>query len=322
MRRCCLLTSILIACALIAGAQQVPASALDGLAWRSIGPATTGGRIADLTAITVPGEPQEMLVGTASGGVFKSDNAGVSWTPIFDHSGGMMSIGAVAIAPSNPSILWVGTGEADNRQSSSWGNGIYKSLDGGASWQAMGLADTRHIARIIIDPRNPEIVYVAALGHLWGSNTERGVFKTIDGGRSWKKVLYVDDNTGATDLAMSATNPNLLLAATYQRQRKGWGFNGGGPGSGIWRSSDGGEHWTKLTRGLPTGVKGRIGVALYPGDDRIAYAIVEADAPAAGRGAPGAAPRQPQGGIFRSLNQGETWEHMSGLDPRPMYYSR
>ena len=319
MRRCCLLTSILIACALIAGAQQVPASALDGLAWRSIGPATTGGRIADVTGITVPGEPQEMLVGTASGGVFKSENAGVSWTPIFDHSGGMMSIGAVAIAPSNPSILWVGTGEADNRQSSSWGNGIYKSLDGGASWQAMGLADTRHIARIIIDPRNPEIVYVAALGHLWGSNTERGVFKTTDGGRSWKKVLYVDDNTGATDLAMSATNPNLLLAATYQRQRKGWGFNGGGPGSGIWRSSDAGEHWTKLSKGLPEGVKGRIGVALYPGDDRIAYAIVEADPTGAGRG--GAA-KKPKGGIFRSLNQGESWEHMSGLDPRPMYYSR
>lgn len=321
MRRCPLLLFVLAA-ALAAAAQQVPASALDGLAWRSIGPATTGGRIADLTAITVPGEPQEMLVGTASGGVFKSDNAGVSWTPIFDHSGGMMSIGAVAIAPSNPSILWMGTGEADNRQSSSWGNGIFKSLDGGATWQAMGLADTRHIAKIVIDPRNPEIVYVAALGHLWGSNSERGVFKTTDGGHSWKKVLYVDDNTGATDLALSASNPNLLLAATYQRQRKGWGFNGGGPGSGIWRSSDGGEHWTKLTRGLPTGVKGRIGVALYPGDDRIAYAIVEADAPAAGRGAPGAAPRQSQGGIFRSLNQGETWEHMSGLDPRPMYYSR
>ncbi|MGH9482928.1 MAG: WD40/YVTN/BNR-like repeat-containing protein, partial [Terriglobales bacterium] len=228
------------------------------------------------------------------------------------------------VAPSNPSIVWVGTGEVDNRQSSSWGDGVYKSLDGGATWRKMGLPESRHIGKIVIDPRDPNTVYVAALGHLWGSNPERGVYKTSDGGASWKRVLSVDDNTGATDLAMSARDPNLLFAAMYQRQRKGWGFNGGGPGSGLYRSSDGGATWTRLAQGLPAGELGRIGVAIYPGNDQIVYAIVEADPPT-GRGGRGASagPRPPaRGGIFRSDNQGESWQHMSGLDPRPSYYSR
>lgn len=312
------LTGLILTAAV--AAQQVPAAAVHGLTWRSIGPAATGGRIADVTASEVPGEPETMYVGTASGGVFKSANAGVSWTPIFDHSGGMMSIGAVAVAPSNPAVVWVGTGEVDNRQSSSWGNGIYKSLDGGATWESMGLGDTRHIAKIVIDPHNADVVYVAALGHLWGSNTDRGVYKTVDGGRTWTKVLYVDDNTGATDLAMSPTDSSVLFAAMYQRQRKGWGFNGGGPGSAIYRSSDAGATWSKLTNGLPPGIKGRIGVAIYAGDPRIVYAIIEADPSA--RPAPGTHPRPRQSGVYRSLNQGQTWEHMSTLDPRPMYYSR
>ncbi|HUX66035.1 MAG TPA: hypothetical protein VMV31_00945 [Terriglobales bacterium] len=304
-------------------AQAVPAAAVAGLAWRSIGPAATGGRIADVAVAQPAGGPETMYVGTASGGVFKSTDAGVSWTPIFDHAGGMMSIGAVAVAPSNPDIVWVGTGEVDNRQSSSWGDGIFKSLDGGHSWHRMGLADTRHIAKIVIDPRDPNTVYVAALGHLWGPNPERGVYKTSDGGASWKRVLYVNDNTGATDLAMSPRDPNLIFAALYQRQRKGWGYNGGGPGSGIYRSSDGGASWTELARGLPTGDKGRIGLALYPGNDSLVYAVVEADPPAGGRGGGRGGPRPPaKGGVFRSLDQGEHWEHMSGLDPRPSYYSR
>src|SRR6185312_13393764 len=181
----------LLACVLLAAATaaaQVPSSAVQGLNWRAIGPASTGGRIADFAVAHPPGQPETMYVGTASGGVFKSSNQGVSWAPVFDHSGGMMSIGAVAVAPSNPSIVWVGTGEVDNRQSSSWGNGIYKSLDGGATWHSMGLENTRHIAKILIDPTNPDVVYVAALGHLWGPNPDRGVYKTTDGGRTWKKV--------------------------------------------------------------------------------------------------------------------------------------
>ncbi len=306
-----------------AAAQQVPSAAVRGLHWRSIGPAATGGRIADVTGVVTPGEPETMYVATATGGAFRSDNAGVSWTPIFDHAGGMTSIGAIAVAPSNPSVVWIGTGEVDNRQSSSWGDGIYKSEDAGRTWKKMGLADTRHIGKIVIDPHNPNVVYVAALGHLWGPNTERGVYKTTDGGATWTKVLYVNQYTGATDLAMSPNDPNLVFAAMYQRERKGWGYNGGGPGSGIYRSSDGGAHWTELTNGLPAGVKGRIGLAIYPRDPRIVYAIVEADPQAGfgGRGRGAAAPPK-QGGVFRSRDGGQHWQHMSGLDPRPSYYSR
>lgn len=303
-----------------AAAQQVPATAVAGLNWRSIGPASTGGRIADFAVAEVRGQPEVMYVGTASGGVFKSRNAGVSWVPIFDHAGApthpaMMSIGAVAVAPSNPNLVWVGTGEVDNRQSSSWGNGIYRSRDGGATWQFMGLEQTRHIAKIVVDPRNPDVVYVAALGHLWGSNPERGIFKTSDGGVTWRKILYSDENTGATDLQMSPNNPNLLFAAFYQRQRRGWGFNGGGPGSGIYRSDNGGETWTHLTRDLPASPLGRIGLALSPADPGLVLAIIEADPT-------GTPEKDRRGGVYVSHDQGETWEHLSSLDPRPMYYSR
>src|SRR5262249_34311535 len=153
-------------------------------------------------------------------------------------------------------IVWAGTGEANNRQSSSWGDGVYKSVDAGRTWKSMGLRDTRHIGRIVVHPTNPEIVFVAAVGHLWGSNSERGIFKTADGGETWKKTLYVDDHTGATDVIFDPQNPQVLYAATYQRERKSWGFNGGGPGSGIYKSTDAGEHWTRLSGGLPDGDKG------------------------------------------------------------------
>src|SRR5579864_8358451 len=208
---------------------QINPTALSGLEWRSIGPAATGGRIADLAIVKAPGQADTIYVATTSGGVFKSVNAGISFAPIFDRAGAMMSTGAIAVAPSNPTIVWVGTGEADNRQSSSWGDGVYKSLDGGATWQKMGLADTRHIGKIVIHPNDPNTVYVAAVGHLWGSNAERGVFKTTDGGKTWKKILYKDEHTGAIDLVMDPKNPEVLFAAMYQRQRKGWGYNGGGP---------------------------------------------------------------------------------------------
>ena len=320
---------------------QISTEMLTGLEWRGIGPAATGGRIADLAIVKAPDQADIIYVATTTGGIFKSVNAGVSFAPIFDHAGAMMSTGAIAAAASNPTVVWVGTGEADNRQSSSWGDGVYKSMDAGATWQKMGLADTRHIAKIVIHPRDPNTVYVAAAGHLWGSNAERGIFKTTDGGKTWKKVLYRDENTGAIDLVMDPKNPDVLYTAMYQHQRKGWGYNGGGPGSGIFRTMDGGATWTELTRGLPRGDKGRIGLATFAGDNRVVYAIVEADPAPAGRGeggemAPaGAVPggrggRGPvsldaitaRGGVFRSLDSGETWQHLSGLDPRPMYYSR
>ena len=279
---------------------------LNGLTWRSIGPAATGGRITDIDAVRTAGRPAEIYVATASGGIFKSVNEGVSWTPVFDKAGGMLSIGAIAVAPSNHSVLWAGTGEADNRQSSSWGDGVYRSPDGGATWQKMGLEETRHIGRIAVHPDDPGTAYVAAVGHLWGSNPERGVFKTTDGGSTWKRVLYRDEHTGATDVALDPKDPKVVFAALYQRQRKGWGFNGGGPGSGIFRSVDGGGTWTELKNGLPRGDKGRIGLAISAVDHRVVYAVVEAE----------------QGGVYRSTDQGETWELLSGLNPRPMYYSR
>jgi photosystem II stability/assembly factor-like uncharacterized protein len=332
--------------ALISGSAlaQINPTILNGLEWRSIGPAATGGRIADIAVAKTPGQADTIYVGATSGGVFKSVNAGISFAPIFDKAGAMMSIGAVAVAPSNPTIVWVGTGEADNRQSSSWGDGVYKSIDAGATWKKVGLEETRHVGKIVIHPSDPNIVYIAATGHLWGSNPERGVFKTTDGGKTWKKILYKDEHTGAIDLVMDPKNPDVLFAAMYQHQRKGWGYNGGGPGSGIFRTMDGGVTWTELKAGLPRGDKGRIGLATYAADNRVVYAIVEADPSGAGRGegggeppaAPAAAPagrggrggrgqaagETRQGGVFRSLDQGETWEHMTALDPRPMYYSR
>jgi photosystem II stability/assembly factor-like uncharacterized protein len=281
---------------------------LGNLRWRSIGPANTGGRIDDFAVARVPGQPDAIYVATASGGVFKSTNQGTSWTPIFDRVDAMMSIGDIAVASSNPSVVWLGTGEANNRQSSSWGDGVYKSVDAGLTWASAGLADTRHVGRIVIHPSNPDVVYVAAAGHLWGPNAERGVFKTADGGRTWTRVLYVDDNTGATDLVMDPQDPQTLFAAMYQRQRKAWGFNGGGPGSGIFRSRDGGATWTRLSNGLPRGDKGRIGLDIFRADPRVIFAVVEA----AGR----------ESGVYRSADRGETWQEWSTLNPRPMYFSQ
>ena len=293
-------------------AQSAPpalaAGALDALTWRNIGPANTGGRVDDFAVARVPGAPDAIFVGTASGGIFKSTNQGTSWTPVFDHAGAMMSIGDLAVAPSNPNLVWAGTGEANNRQSSSWGDGVYKSLDGGATWMSMGLRDTHHIGRIVVDPSDANVVYVAALGHLWGPNTERGVFKTTDGGATWTKALSVDENTGATDLVMDPQDSRTLFAATYQRQRKAWGFNGSGPGSAIYRTHDGGATWTKLTSGLPKGDKGRIGLDVFQRDGRIVYATVEAEGH--------------DNGVYRSLDRGETWEQTSNLNTRPMYYSQ
>ena len=307
-----LLVFILPFVLLIGIGAQAPASIdpalLGTLRWRSIGPANTGGRIDGFAIARVPGQPDAIYVATAGGGVFKSTNQGTSWAPIFDRVDATMSIGDIAVAPSDPGVVWVGTGEANNRQSSSWGDGVYKSADAGQTWKRSGLADTRHVGRIVIHPADPHVVYVAAGGHLWGSNSERGVFKTVDGGETWSKVLYVDENTGATDLVMDPQDPQTLYAAMYQRQRKAWGFNGGGPGSGIFRTRDGGATWTRLSNGLPQGDKGRIGLDVFHADPRVIYAVVEA----AGR----------ESGVYRSADHGETWQAWSTLNPRPMYYSQ
>ena len=285
-------------------AQSVPDGALDGLALRSIGPAVMGGRIDDVAVDE--SRPWVFYIGAASGGVWKTTNAGTTWTSLFDDQP-VSSIGDVTLAPSDPEIVWVGTGEPNNRQSSTIGHGVYKSTDGGASWEHAGLADTHHIGRIVIHPTDPATVYVAAVGRLWGANAERGVFRTTDGGKSWDKVLFVDEDTGVIDLVMDPVNPRILYAAAYQRRRTPWGFSGGGPGSGLYKTSDAGETWRRLEQGLPQGTLGRIGLDVYRGDPRVVYATVQHDA---------------AGGIYRSDDRGESWVKMSDLNPRPMYYSQ
>ena len=304
-----ILIAVFIICfASFAPAQDKNANKLDetflkNLQFRSIGPAIMGGRIDDIAV--VESNPSVYYVGAATGGVWKTVNNGTTFEPIFDTQPNT-SIGDIAIAPSDPNIIWVGTGEANNRQSSSWGDGVYRSLDGGKTWANMGLRDTKHIGRVVIDSRDPNIVYVAALGHLWGPNKERGVFKTTDGGKTWSNVLFVNEDTGITDLAMDPQSPLTIYAAAYQRRRTPWGFNGGGPGSAIYRTVDGGANWTKLTKGLPEGTTGRIGLDVYRGNSNTVYAIIE----------------NAKGGVFRSDDRGDNWRKLSDLDSRPMYYSQ
>ncbi|HEV7682763.1 MAG TPA: hypothetical protein VGO68_11615 [Pyrinomonadaceae bacterium] len=276
---------------------------LKNLQFRAIGPANMGGRIDDIAV--VENNPSTYYVGVATGGVWKTTNNGTTFDPIFDEQGST-SIGDIAIAPNDPSIVWVGTGEPNNRQSSSWGDGIYRSLDAGKTWQNMGLRDSKHIGRVVIDSRDPNIVYAAVVGHLWGPNKERGVFKTTDGGKTWNNVLFINEDTGVTDLAMDPDSPMTLYAAAYQRRRTPWGFNGGGTGSAIYKTVDGGATWTKLTKGLPEGITGRIGLDVYRRDSNIIYALVE----------------NAKGGTFRSDDRGETWRRISDLTSRPMYYSQ
>ncbi len=275
---------------------------LSQLEWRNIGPAIMGGRIDDFAV--VESNPHIAFVATASAGVWKTSNNGVTWKPLFDDQP-ISSIGNIAVAASDPSILWAGTGEPANRQSSSWGDGVYKSTDGGESWSHMGLENTHHIGGVHIHPRNPDIVYVAAIGHLWGPNEERGIYKTTDGGKTWTNTKFIDENTGFIDLAMDPESPDTLYAAAYQRRRRAYGFNGGGPSGGLYKTTDGGASWKKLTEGLPSGDMGRIGIDIYRKDPRIVYAIIQ----------------NKEGGIFRSEDKGASWTRMSDTNPRPMYYS-
>ena len=276
---------------------------LKNLKFREIGPTTMGGRTDDFAV--VESNPNIVYAGTASGGVWKSVNGGMTWRPVFDQQP-VSTIGDVTVSQSEPDVVWVGTGEGNNRQSSSWGNGVYKSTDGGATWTHMGLKDTHHIPRILIHPTNANIVYVAAQGHLWGPNEERGLFKTTDGGKTWQKSLYINADTGVTDIAMDPANPETIYAAAYQRRRTAFGFNGGGAGSAIYRTTDGGGHWTKLTNGLPKGEMGRIALDVYRKNGNVVYALVESE----------------ESGIYRSDDKGEHWTKMSNTNPRPMYFSQ
>jgi photosystem II stability/assembly factor-like uncharacterized protein len=298
--------------------EQIQAAVAE-LEFRNIGPTIMSGRVSDLAV--VESNPAIFYVGTATGGVWKTVNHGTTFEPIFDDQP-MASVGDVTVAPSNPNIVWVGAGEPQNRQSSPWGDGVYKSTDAGRTWTHMGLSATHNISRIQIHPRNPDIVYVAAVGRLWGPNPERGVYKTTDGGVTWELTLFVDEDTGTIDLAMDPGDPQTLFAAMYQRRRTPWGFNGGGPGSGIYRTLDGGATWRELTEGLPEGDKGRIGLEIFRGDGNMVFALVEADKRRPGQGFGGGGGPDAKNGVYRSLDRGDTWEQLSTTNNRPMYYSQ
>jgi photosystem II stability/assembly factor-like uncharacterized protein len=289
-------------------AQQLDMKLLEDMKPRNIGPAGMSGRITAIDVVT--SNPQIIYAGSASGGLWKSESGGIGWQPVMD-SVSILSIGAVAIDQSNPDVVWVGTGEGNPRNSVTGGYGLYRTLDAGKTWQSMGLENTRNIHRIIIDKTNSNIVYVGAIGSPWGEHPERGVFKTIDGGKTWKKTLYVNEKTGLADLVVDANNPNKLIAAMWEHRRKPWTFNSGGPGSGIYITVDGGDNWQKLTDkdGIPKGDLGRVGLAISPSNPKRVYALIEAK----------------KNGFYRSDDSGYTWKKMNEdintIGNRPFYYS-
>jgi len=277
---------------------------LNGLRWRSIGPAFVSGRIS--TVAVNPKNKSQWFVGAASGGVWRTDNAGVTFAPVFDAQGSY-SIGYVAIDPHDTNTVWVGTGENNAQRSVSYGDGIYRSDDGGRTWKNMGLKRSEHIARILIDPRDSKTVYVAAQGPLWGPGGDRGLYKTTDGGKTWTNILKISDNTGVTDIVMDPSNPDVLLASAWQRRRHVYTLIDGGPESALYRSTDAGATWSKVAGGLPAGDVGRIGLAVTPADPNVVFAIVEGS--------------EKRGGIFRSGDKGVSWERRNEYDTTSMYYA-
>ncbi|MEM6345872.1 MAG: hypothetical protein AAF927_18405 [Bacteroidota bacterium] len=288
-------------------AQELNTDLLKNWKARSIGPAGMSGRVTTIDVLR--DNPAVIYIGTASGGLWKSESGGITWKPLFDEEI-VHSIGALAIAPSNPDIIWVGTGEGNPRNSQASGFGVYRSLDGGQSWEAMGLENTRNVHRVIIHPENPDIVWIGVQGSAWGEHPERGIYKTTDGGKTWRKVLYVNESTGIADLVQDPQNPNKLIAAMWQFRRWPWTFKSGGEGSGLYVSHDGGESWTKRSDadGLPKGELGRMGLAIAPSNPKIIYAIIEAK----------------KNGFYRSTDGGKNWKLVNGKDEignRPFYYS-
>ena len=328
-----------------AAAASSSAGPFDSLHFRPIGPAAMSGRISDLAVFEA--NPAIFYVGTAHGGVWKTINNGTTFEAQFQDQG-LLSIGDVTISQSNPDLVWVGSGESNNRQSTSWGDGVYKSTDGGKTYTNMGLRSSKHVNRIVIDPRDTDVVLVAATGSLWGPGGERGVFKTTDGGRTWKQVLVVDDNTGANDLVMDPSNSQIVYASTYQRRRTACCMNGGGPGSGIWKSTDAGDTWTRIKGGVLDQPLGRIALDVYRKRSNILYATIEGqvtpgrggrgntgtpdEGPGAqaegaaggrqgGRGGPAPLNNEPTG-LYRSDDSGATWRKVNNANPRPMYFSQ
>jgi photosystem II stability/assembly factor-like uncharacterized protein len=274
------------------------------LEWRSIGPSNMGGRATDVEG--VPGNPNIVYAATGAGGLWKTTNGGVTWKPIFERQN-TISIGDIALEPDNPEVIWVGTGESNTRNSVSFGDGVYKSNDGGKTWQHMGLKDTERISRVIIHPNNPDIIYVGALGHAFGPNPERGVFMSTDGGKTWQKTLYIDPEHGVADLDIDPSNPNILYAGMWSFERKPWTFRSGSEKGGVFRSIDGGRTWKKITEGLPKMI-GRIGIKVAPSNPNVVYAMTEAK----------------EGTLYRSDDRGETFRNVSkatNIVSRGFYYT-
>lgn len=294
----------------------VTAADLSALRPRNIGPANMSGRFVDLAVVEK--DPYIFYAASATGGIFRTADNGVTFTPVFEKQT-VHSIGAIAVNQQNPNILWVGTGERANRQSSSWGDGVYKSTDAGKTWTNVGLRDSHHIGRIVLHPTNPDVAFVAAMGHLWGPNAERGLYRTTDGGKTWVGVLRINDDTGVTDVAMDPSDATVLYAAAYQRRRAAFGFDGGGPGSGLYKSTDGGTTWRKLTgHGLPSGEYGRIGISIYRKDPKVVYISIEQGQ----KYNASTAYIIRKGGVYRSDDKGENWTFKSDWNPRPMYASQ
>jgi photosystem II stability/assembly factor-like uncharacterized protein len=302
-------TILIASLSFFAAAQEVTidSDTFSGLGVRPIGPAAMGGRIADITALQ-DGQRLTIYIGSASGGVWKSVDGGTTFKPVFDKQPSQ-SIGSVAIDPSNPQTVWVGTGESWVRNSVSVGTGIYRSRDGGDSWESLGLKDSEHISGVVIHPKDSNTVYACALGHLWNANQERGVFKTTDGGRSWTKILYRDENTGCAEMVMDPKDPNVLYAAMWQVRRQPWTFTSGGPGSGLFKSTDAGATWHELRKGLPQGDLGRIALAISASKNTRVYAVVEAKNHTA---------------LYRSDDAGESWTEVNSsfnIGARPFYFA-
>ena len=313
---------------------------LDQLRWRNVGPVNFGGRVVDFAVD--PRRSSTFYVATATGGLWKTRNNGTTFQSIFDQTAAL-SIGDIALAPSNPDVVYVATGEANNQRSSYWGNGVYRSDDGGTTFRHLGLDRTEHIGRIVVHPTDPDRVWVAALGALYTASPDRGLYRTTDGGKTWKCVKSIDDDVGFVDVAIDPSNPDVVFAASYERRRRAHHFDGAGPGSAIWKSTDGGDQWDKLGGGLPTGEIGRIGLAVFPGNSKVVYALIENANPRTSRsrssssdsddarrperrdpapGAPQNRRRTVGGELYRSDDGGETWKKRNrrAVGGSPHYY--
>lgn len=313
-----LFVAALISVPLVIPAQSLTPEHFSPFSWRSIGPANMGGRVADIAL--VPGNSKSFFVGFGTSGLWKTNNLGTTFSPIFDQEA-TSSIGSVVVAndkAGKPNIVWVGTGEGNGRNSSSWGNGVYRSEDGGTTWKNVGLEDSRDIPRLAVDPRNSDVCYAAALGSLWGPGKTRGVYKTEDAGKTWKPMLQIDDKTGACWVQVDPANPDTVYAAMYQRLRTPWSFQSGGTEGGIYKSTDAGKTWKKLTNGLPSQT-GRIGMDIYAKDTKVLMAVVESDL---GGGRNIDDDRSRNGGVFKSVDGGETWKRVNALAPRAFYFAK